>query len=332
MEKKARTLTPRENIMRILNRQTPEWIPFTNDEVWYLHIDEVLERGPEKGGAGYDWFGVHWTYTKEADASTPTPGHAPVMDDITLWREQVKFPDLDAVDWEAAWERDKADPKNTPEHFVYFESLSGPFERLHALMGFEDALVATMTEPEACTEFFEAMVDYKIELIRRLKKYYPIDLFELSDDYGYQQNTFLPPDLWAELFSAPLKRLKEFCESEGIVFQLHSDGMVKSLIPYWLDLGITHWASCQPINDLPQVLRDYGDRLTLWPGLEFLPYEGKELTEEEQRKIMEEEVFPLCKGGVCVPDMWNGKFEAVFKKMLEEKADFYADPENCRLP
>lgn len=52
MEKKARTLTPRENIMRILNRQTPEWIPFTNDEVWYLHIDEVLERGPEKGGAG----------------------------------------------------------------------------------------------------------------------------------------------------------------------------------------------------------------------------------------------------------------------------------------
>lgn len=47
---------------------------------------------------------------------------------------------------------------------------------------------------------------------------------------------------------------------------------------------------------------------------------------------MEEEVFPLCKGGVCVPDMWNGRFEAVFKKMLEEKADFYQDPENCRLP
>ena len=42
---------------------------------------------------------------------------------------------------------------------------SGPLEQLHTMMGFDEGLMATILEPEACKEFFEAIIDYKIEML-----------------------------------------------------------------------------------------------------------------------------------------------------------------------
>ena len=35
---------------------------------------------------------------------------------------------------------------------------SGPLEQLHTMMGFDEGLMATILEPEACKEFFEAII------------------------------------------------------------------------------------------------------------------------------------------------------------------------------
>jgi hypothetical protein len=118
------------------------------------------------------------------------PDEPHLMEDISAWPEKVKFPDLDAIDWCAAAKRDLANPKYDPDKLAQVVILNGPFERMHALMGFENALCAVLTDPESCCDYFGAVIDYKIKLIDKLLEYYPIDLIDFHDDYGHQKNSF----------------------------------------------------------------------------------------------------------------------------------------------
>lgn len=332
-------LTPKENLLKLYNHEIPERIPNAWEDMFRWMPKEILERGParegesELGGTGYDWFGVHWTYTPQTNAATPSPGYDPILTDITKWREQVKFPDLDAIDWEAAWERDRKNPGYSPDKMACATFLNGPFERLHALMGFEEALVSIMLEPESCREFFEEVVTFKIKLLDKMTAYYPVDILEQHDDYGHQQNAFMSVEQWEELLAPPMKRLVDHCREKGIIFQLHSCGKVESLIPSFIKIGIEHWSSCQPMNDLEGILHKYGDRLTLWAGgSAFLKYDKDNLDDDKRRAILEDQIFKFCKGGAFIPGVRNPDFAEMFSKMMEEKRDYYKNPENCKLP
>lgn len=59
---------------------------------------ETFENGPFGGGP--DGFGVIWEASQSAGGqAVPAPGHV-VLEDITAWEDVVKFPDLDAYDWD----------------------------------------------------------------------------------------------------------------------------------------------------------------------------------------------------------------------------------------
>lgn len=332
-------LSPRENALKFFNHEIPERIP-RDEDVWYVLPREILERGPAidkdtySGGTGYDWFGVHWTFVSGINGATPTPGQEPILTDITKWKDQVRFPDLDAVDWEAAWKRDKEEGYFGPyseDKFSYTVFVNGPFERLHALMGFEEALIATMLEPEACKEFFEAVVDYKIELLDKMTEFYTLDMINQHDDYAHQSGAFFSQEKWKDLFEAPMRRYVDHCKKKGILYQHHSCGKVESLIPCLIDIGVEHWDPCQRMNNNKKILQEYGSNFTLWGG-DLLDYENRNFTEEEMRDILEKEIFSLCKGGAYFPSCTSMDFWDLFCEMLDEKKDFFKDPTNRKLP
>ena len=62
--------------------------------------------------------------------------------------------------------------------------INGMFERMYACMGFENALMALIEDPESCKDFFHAMADWKIEYFKKIGKYYDIDILNAHDDYG----------------------------------------------------------------------------------------------------------------------------------------------------
>ena len=90
-------MTNKENLMRMLLRQGPEWVPCWRDSCVFLPSSAIEDRA--KGGSGTDWFGGPWI------DMTPAPGQ-PLIDDITQGQEKVRFPDLDSIDWAAAARRD----------------------------------------------------------------------------------------------------------------------------------------------------------------------------------------------------------------------------------
>ena len=92
---------------------------------------------------------------------------------------------------------------------------SGPLEQLHTMMGFDEGLMATILEPEACKEFFEAIIDYKIEMLEGILEYYPLDIVEQHDDYGHNNNSFISLDPVSYTHLDVYKRQYLICGGEG---------------------------------------------------------------------------------------------------------------------
>lgn len=332
-------LTPRENALLALNHEVPERIVYLIKDCNMLGGFFIKEKGPASpqfpmGGSGRDWFGVMWRYEPTSRAPMVDPDFPPVMTDITKWRAQVKFPDLASLDFKAAAEADLNSPMYDPDKLNQVCIQTGPFERLLDCMGCEAALISMYDEPEACKEFFNAVIDYKIELIDRLAEVYPIDLIDFHDDWGTQINSFISVDMWKELLSEPISRVCRHCKDKGIHIQIHSCGKVESLIPAMVEAGVEHWSSCQAVNDIERLVHEYGDRMTFFGCMDTLPVRLPGVSQEEVDRLTAERIDNICRGG-CVFPLGNstvpGLREAV-EKALAEREDFFKNLKNRRLP
>jgi len=331
-------LTPRENMIRFFSREIPERIPSLRKDVHNFMTPDINERGPAAPdnpmvNEGFDWFGVHWTYVPAVKAPMVSPEYPPVLKDITEWKKVVKFPDLDAIDWKAAAEKELSDPRYDPNKFRMITLGYGCFERLHALMGMEEACCALLEEPEAVYDFFSAVADFKIELMKRLLQAYPVDMFVYSDDWGHQRNLFFSIDTWRSLIKPQMERITAFCDEAGVFLHMHSCGKIEDLIPDVIGAGIKHWTSCQTVNEIEGIIKKYGDRLTLTGGMDVFKYMGK-VTPEEMDRIVGERIDRLCKGAALLPfgsSSVPGLSDAV-EKAIAERPDFFKKPENRVLP
>ncbi|MBR4393854.1 MAG: hypothetical protein IKT07_07485 [Oscillospiraceae bacterium] len=276
-------ITARENAMMAYNHQTPQWIPCVYTDFWLLQPKMEGERycGHE---VGTDWFGVEWTYEPKTGAPMPTQGKQ-LFDDIADWKKYVHFPDLDAIDWEKQAEEDlRTDlvASLSAGHRIYTKNgksivdpnkpgiamvLNGMFERMHAFMGFENALMALSSDPENCAEYFAAMADYKIKFFRIIGKYYPVQIINAHDDYGFKRSMLMSPDTWRELIKPNLKRMVDAVHEMGLKYQHHSCGYIEPIIPDLVEIGVDALDPLQVCNTNIRALKDqYQDRLTFVGG------------------------------------------------------------------
>ena len=169
--------TPKENILRVFRHEIPEGLPHLLDEgTYFLAPQNGIEERPTGGKGGIDWFGVKWDYIEGDMAPVPDSSAPPVCDDIEAWEEQIHFPDMDAWDWEKAAQIDHVAEVDREHKMLYTSSLTGPFERFHMLLGFEDALCALMTDPDEVQGYLDKMVAFKCRQLTKIKEYYNPDV------------------------------------------------------------------------------------------------------------------------------------------------------------
>lgn len=298
----GRPITPRENMRRIFTGEKPCWMPAWVAEIDYIWPDVVLEH-PKYEYDGLDWWGVEWVWVEVAGGMMVKPDTR-VLSDITKWREEVKFPDLDAVGWEedAKFQRQFYDP----DRMHLFHLTEGVFERLHELMPFDEALRAMIIEKEAVLDFFDAMADYKIKLLKKVFHYYdPIDYIVYGDDWGTQRSGFFSNEMYEEMIFPFAKRIITFAKSQGKFVELHSCGLNQQYVPYFIEMGIDAWAP-QPINDSDFLKENYGDKMSFALAVKGL--DEPEITEEKARRLVRDFVDKYAPGGrtyaqIMVPDM-----------------------------
>lgn len=263
-------MTMRENALLALSGKQTEFVPCSFAAVNFVCPDAAMEAPPMGSGPGFDGYGVHQTPTLSGGGMyTPTVSVPPVLTDITRWKEQVTFPDYSNIDFAAEYEKDKAffhwDPAEKVQDFY---SPNGLFERLHFLMGFEDACVAILTEPEAVSELVGAIADKKIEMVQTAAKYYHADYFTLLDDYAHLNGPFISLETFREIFRPHYQRVIDAAHACGLKFKTHCCGKMETFLDDFLEMGVDAFDPVQRINDLPAMKQKTLGKAGLMGGLD----------------------------------------------------------------
>ena len=318
-------ITLKENMQLVYSHKEPEYMPFMTDfnSAFLVGTDFVNER-PEIPGVNKDWFGQSWTWEEKTAACNPTPG-CPLLTDITRWKELLTFPDLDKLDWEghaakdtAGWDRDRRFSRIT----IGF----GLWERLFSIMPFEDALCALVEEPEACYDFFGAIADHKIRLHERAIQYYKPDVLVMHDDYGNNKNLFMAPETWRKLIKPHLKRVVESVQSQGVIYEHHNCGYFRSILDDMQEIGIGATNPVHVSNDITDLKKNYGGRLTMVGALDIQLFGRPNVTEEEIRQNIRDTFSIMAPGGDFIPMCavaYSAHEDLINREMVECAKDYY---------
>jgi hypothetical protein len=305
-------MTEKENMLMCYRHQIPEYLPDMRSGLQIKLPAGFLEVPPYEQG-GIDWFGVVWK--TETPAAIPDPSAPRILTDITRWREQVRFPDLEAWDWKLAKQLDHVDEADRANKLYEVIIKEGPLERLHALMGMQEALEALLTEPEEAEAFVEAMTDFKCRLIGKVAAHYQPDIIMYHDDYGTQKNMMIAPQLWRGLFKPHLKRVVEACHAYGILFDLHSCGWIEPIVPELAEIGVD-CLNCMAINDIPKLKRETENKMTFFVPFDIQRYAIADRTgcmrEDSFREEISKTIRAYAEGGNYIPfhypnDWWGSR-------------------------
>ena len=242
-----------------------------------------------------------------------TPGPFPVHDeehkvvkDITKWRETVHGPNLQFP--KSEWDKFKAqvDKIDRSEYFATAFIAPGVFEQLHYLMGMDDCLINFYLEPEAMHELIDYLTEWELEYASVLCENLQPDAILHHDDWGSQKSTFLSPAMFEEFIVPAYKKIYGYYKSHGVELIIHhSDSYAATLVPSMIDVGIDIFQGCLDTNDIPSLIRQYGDKIAFmgginngvvdvhdWSAEKIAPY-----VEKICRECGTKSFIPCCTGG-----------------------------------
>ena len=299
-------ITEKENILRFYRHEKPEHMPDLS-YLFTLHPAKgFLERPIDAEGMVTDWFGVEYVFEAGAGASLPDTRKPPVVTDITKWREQIRFPDLDDMDWEAAAARDGVDSVDRENKVLSVLVQCGLYERLHALTGMEQAFIAMLTEPEDTQDLLSAIAGHKIRLFKKIIKYYRPDIIRHHDDWGTQLSMQMSPELWREIIKPHIAGFVETCHSEGVLYEQHSCGLIEPIVPDMVEIGVDSWQGMH-INDVPKLQKTVGNKLLFHMSLDVQRYmawdKAGKLSESSLRKDVRDTIMDCASFGNYFPVM-----------------------------
>ncbi|HCT90084.1 MAG TPA: hypothetical protein DF613_01680 [Lachnospiraceae bacterium] len=329
--------TDKENMLRVFRHEIPEGLPhLLMDGTHFLAPQNGIHERPTGGKGGTDWFGVKWSYIEGDLAPVPDSTVPPVCDDICDWETQIHFPDMEAWDWEEAARIDHVAELDREHKMIYTSSLSGFFERLHMLLGFEEALCALVTDPEAVAAYLDRMVEFKKAQLTKIKQYYNPDVLNFHDDYGTQRGLFFSPETWRTLFKPRLKQIVDHCHGLGMIFELHSCGKIEEIVPDIAEIG-TDCLQCMDINDVAALKKKTGKSMAYGVSPDFQKYAAGlatgEMTEEDIRREVYAEYMELSEGGNYYPFI-NPPFTkmdtAIWEAHLEADAELRRRQEEAK--
>jgi hypothetical protein len=253
-------LTPKENYLRALRHEETEYVPVLWHDVIHVWTDNPIERP----AGGVDGFGVRWIDPGTGSgAPLPAPGEF-ILEDVRDWKKKVTIPDMNAYKWDTMIEEASQIDRDTIAvgSWLY----NGVFERLATLMGFENALIAMLEEPEAVNDIYTAITDYKIKFAEKVAFAIKPDTFTYCDDVAAERNLFVSPDTYRALIKPHHKRFFAACRNLGMIPIQHTCGRAEDIVEDIIDVGAEAWNSVQPRNDIKGLLDKYGDRLAFEGG------------------------------------------------------------------
>jgi len=311
--------SPKENLLRTLRGESPdslvcEWEPFVS--VQSDPVMRFLRGNRKKGETTKDRFGTTIVWPEDQFGAMPhVTNENKVLPDIEEWKKYVKFPNLrtECTDWTDAIA--SAAKVNHDTHMVMGFMGTGIFEQMHFLMGFEDTLMNLVAEPEASQELAEAILEYRLEYAKLLCENLKPDVILSHDDWGAKDRLFMSPACWRTIFKPLYKELYGYMKSQGVIVMHHADSYLSPIIEDMAEIGIDIWQGVLPQNDVPEMQKRLGGKMTLMGGVDAAIVDTAASTEEIIRTETRRACMDSASDGYFIPCLTYGGAGSIFPQV-----------------
>ncbi|MFH0965444.1 MAG: uroporphyrinogen decarboxylase family protein [Planctomycetota bacterium] len=170
------------------------------------------------------------------------------------------FPTLDDVDFSNLREVHRL----LPDGMKIMSSVTGIWESVWMLMGFETFCFACYDDPRLVADLFERLAVFHFDVFSRAIDSPGVGAMWYTDDLAYATGPMIDPALLRRYVFPWVRRMGDLCRERDMPFVFHSDGDVSSLIDDLLAAGVTALHPIEPkALDAAALKRAYRGRLAL---------------------------------------------------------------------
>lgn len=268
-------ISERENILRAIRFQTPDYIPVTykiNPSYYFANdVDAVLDfqaRHPllfpgfgrpdthefmenlkkslhpvmRKGIPFTDDFGCTWETKMEGMTGLVT--HHP-LEDLEEF-DSYRFPDpevcmgIGPIDWEKV--RSGTEQARARGELTIGKLRHGhTFLQMCDICGYENFLFAMMDEEPVLEELLAGLEEFNCAQIQKYLDM-DVDMIKIPEDLGMQVGPMIPQEQFCRYIKPSYQRMMQMVRDAGKIVHMHSDGDIRTLAADIIDGG------CQVLN------------------------------------------------------------------------------------
>ena len=148
-----------------------------------------------------------------------------------------------------------------------------------------DALEYYLTDPDEMKDLIKYLTDFELQLAEQLCSQLHPDAILHHDDWGSAKNSFLRPNMFEDFFVEPYKQIYGYFHDHGVELIVHhSDSYAANLVPSMIEMGIDVWQGCIESNDVPALIKQYGDKITFMGAIDNKSVDFNGWTDENCKK------------------------------------------------
>lgn len=302
-------ISPKENYLRLIKNDNPQYLCHNAEFSKGMFFDALMMSYPlpMPGQEAKDAWGVMYKWPEGEPGAIPfITEENKVIKDIRHWDKylNVPWPSKLQIDWN---ETDKLAAEFDRENYLLLGCcFGGLFELTHNLMGFEDALMAYVEEPEAMGELLDVLVDFKLDYLKLLIDHIHPDMIHIHDDWGTKRSLFLSPPTWRKILKPRWARIYDYMHSRNVMVQHHADCVCAPIVEDMAEIGIDAWQGIIPQNNIKDVQKRLKGTMALQGGLDCTPFDKPGWTEKEVRQMVRDVCDQYVPAGHFIPEVPNG--------------------------
>ena len=323
-------LTAKENMRETIRGGNPDRLVNQYEGIQLLFHPFLMFASPLQQKGDPDRVNA-WGVTNSFPSHVPGafPVHTPdkiVLKDIEHWRDYIHAPSLEFTDEQWAICKSMYDAVDGNKAYKACFVAPGLFEQTHHLMSIQEALMAYYTNPDEMHELIDYLTEWELKLAEGICEHLHPDAIFHHDDWGSEVNSFLRPEVFADFFVEPYKKIYGYYHDHGCELVIHhSDSYAANIVPYMIEMGIDVWQGCMKSNNIPELIEKYGGKITFMGEIDnkFVDFDG--WTDADCEKVALEAI-ERCSGKYFIPCIVQGGPGSVYPgtyKSLAEAIDNY---------
>jgi uroporphyrinogen-III decarboxylase len=163
-----------------------------------------------------------------------------------------------------------------------------------------------MMYPDEMHDLIKYLTEWELKLAEGICANLKPDAIFHHDDFGSEKSTFLRPEMFAEFFLEPYKQIYGYYHDHGVELVIHhADSYAATLVPYMIEMGIDIWQGCMESNDLPELIKKYGGKISFMGNIDNKSVDFPGWTQEDARKVVRK-ACDTCGSKYFIPCITQG--------------------------